>query len=296
MSSPIIGWAGHRGLRYGPAMDDEDGYFPERVAATYDDSSDGMFDPGFADTVAEALAGLAGGGRALELGIGTGRIALPLARRGVEVHGIDLSRAMVARLRAKPGGDAIGVTIGDFATTRADGAFRIAYLVFNTISNLTTQDAQVACFRNAAAHLEPGGCFVIEVGVPELRRLPPGQTVLPWQMTPTRWAFDSYDMATQAMSSNYLTVENGRGEYRSIPFRYAWPSELDLMAQIAGCACATGGRTGTGSPSPARAASTSRSGKRSRNGRAPHCPSSASASPGRPASLPARRAAGWSRP
>jgi SAM-dependent methyltransferase len=234
MSSPIIGWAGHRGLRYGPAMDDEDGYFPERVAATYDDSSDGMFDPAFAATVAEVLAALAGGGRALELGIGTGRIALPLARRGVEVHGIDLSRAMVARMRAKPGGDAIGVTIGDFATTRVDGAFRIAYLVFNTINNLTTQDAQVACFRNAAAHLEPGGCFVIEVGVPELRRLPPGQTVLPWQVTPTRWAFDSYDMATQAMSSNYLTLENGRGEYRSIPFRYVWPSELDLMAQIAG--------------------------------------------------------------
>ena len=119
-------------------MDDEDGYFPERVAATYDDSSDGMFDPAFADTVAEVLAGLAGGGRALELGIGTGRIALPLARRGVEVHGIDLSRAMVARLRDKPGGDAIGVTIGDFATTRVDGTFSLAYLVFNTIKNLTS--------------------------------------------------------------------------------------------------------------------------------------------------------------
>ena len=215
-------------------MDDEDGYFPERVAATYDDSSDGMFDPAFADTVAEVLAGLAGGGRALELGIGTGRIALPLARRGVQVHGIDLSRAMVARLRDKPGGEAIPVAIGDFATTTVDGTFSLAYLVFNTIMNLTSQDAQVACFRNAVRHLEPGGCFVIEVGVPELRRLPPGQTVLPWRVTPTRWAFDSYDMATQAMSSNYLTVENGRGEYRSIPFRYVWPSELDLMAQIAG--------------------------------------------------------------
>ena len=131
-----------------------------------------MFEPGAVDAVAEVLAGLAGGGRALELGIGTGRIALPLARRGVEVHGIDLSRAMVARLRAKPGGDAIPVAIGDFATTTMDGTFALAYLVFNTIENLTTQDAQVACFRNAAAHLEPGGCFVIEVGVPELRRLP----------------------------------------------------------------------------------------------------------------------------
>jgi SAM-dependent methyltransferase len=215
-------------------MEDADGYFPERVAATYDDSADGMFDPAFTDTVAEVLAGLAGGGRALEFGIGTGRIALPLARRGVEVHGIDLSRAMVARLRAKPGGETIPVAIGDFATTAMDGTFALAYLVFNTIENLTSQDAQVACFRNAAAHLAPGGCFVIEVGVPELRRLPPGQNVLPWQVTPTHWAFDLYDTATQAMSSNYITVTGGRGEYRSIPFRYVWPSELDLMARLAG--------------------------------------------------------------
>jgi SAM-dependent methyltransferase len=215
-------------------MDDEDGYFGERVAATYDDSPGGMFDPAFIDSVADVLAGLAGPGRALELGIGTGRIALPLARRGVDVHGIDMSRAMVARLRAKPGGDAIGVTIGDFATTRVDGTFSLVYLVFNTINNLTTQEAQVACFRNAAAHLVPGGCFVIEVGVPELRRLPPGQTVVPWQVSAQRWAFDSYDPATQAMSSNYITLEGGRGEYRSIPFRYVWPAELDLMAQLAG--------------------------------------------------------------
>ena len=231
---PVNGWAGSPGLRYGPAMDDADGYFPERVAATYDDSSEGMFDPVFTDTVAEVLAGLAGGGRALELAIGTGRIALPLARRGVEVHGIDLSRAMVARLRAKPGGEAIPVAIGDIATTTVDGTFSLAYLVFNTIENLTTQDTQVACFRNAARHLEPGGCFVIEVEVPELRRLPPGQNVLPWQVTPTRWAFDIYDTATQAMSSNYITVTDGRGEYSSIPFRYVWPSELDLMARLAG--------------------------------------------------------------
>ena len=215
-------------------MDDDDGYFPERVAATYDDSSEGMFDPALIEVVAGLLAGLAGAGRALELGIGTGRIALPLARRGVPVHGIDLSRAMVARLRAKPGGDAIGVTIGDFATTRVDGTFSLAYLVFNTINNLTTQEAQVACFGNAAAHLEPGGCFVIEVGVPELRRLPPGQNVVPFQVSPTRLAFDIYDTATQAMSSNYVTIDGGRGEYRSIPFRYVWPAELDLMAQLAG--------------------------------------------------------------
>jgi len=212
---------------------DDDGYFPESVAATYDSSED-MFDAAAVETTAGVLAELAGRGRALELGIGTGRIALPLARRGVEVHGIDLSRAMVARLRAKPGGDGIPVTIGDFATATADGTFSLAYLVFNTIMNLTTQDAQVACFRNVARHLEPGGCFVIEVGVPELRRLPPGQNTVPWQVTPTRWAFDIYDTATQAMSSNYITVEDGRGEYRSIPFRYVWPAELDLMARLAG--------------------------------------------------------------
>ena len=153
-------------------MDDEDGYFGERVAARYDESYADMFEPGVVDAVVEILAGLAGGGRALELGIGTGRIALPLARRGVEVHGIDLSRAMVARLRAKPGGEAIGVTIGDFATARADRTFTVAYLLFNTIMNLTTQ---VACFRNVAAHLEPGGCFVVEVMIPDLRRLPAEQ-------------------------------------------------------------------------------------------------------------------------
>ena len=215
-------------------MDEADGYFGERVAATYDDPSAEMFQAGVADAVAEVLAELAGGGRALELGIGTGRIALPLARRGVPVHGIDMSRAMVARLRTKPGGDAIGVTIGDFATTRVDGTFSVAYLVFNTIMNLTTQEAQVACFRNVAAHLEPGGCFVIEVHVPELRRLPPGQNVVPFHVSPTQWSFDVYDVAAQAMSSNYVKVADGRGEYWSIPFRYVWPSELDLMARLAG--------------------------------------------------------------
>ena len=215
-------------------MTDPDGYFGERFAATYDESAADMFEPPVVDAAADFLAGLAGGGRALEMGIGTGRIALPLARRGVPVHGIDMSRAMVARLRAKPGGDAIGVTIGDFATARVDGTFSVAYLVFNTIMNLTTQAAQVACFRNVAAHLEPGGCFVIEVHVPELRRLPPGQNVVPFHVSPARWAFDVYDVATQAMSSNYVEVADGRGEYTSIPFRYVWPAELDLMAQLAG--------------------------------------------------------------
>ncbi|MFF2183551.1 class I SAM-dependent DNA methyltransferase [Streptomyces sp. NPDC058155] len=215
-------------------MDDEDGYFGERVAATYDNPSAREFQPETLAPMADLLAGLADGGRALELGIGTGRVALPLAGRGVPVHGIDLSRAMVARMRDKPGGDAIGVTIGDFATTRVDGTFSVAYLVFNTIMNLTTQAAQVACFRNVAAHLAPGGCFVIETMLPELRKLPAGQDVVPFHVSPTHWSFDVYDVATQEMSSNYVEVVDGRGDYWSVPFRYVWPAELDLMAQLAG--------------------------------------------------------------
>jgi len=216
-------------------MDDQDGYFGGRVAASYDDEEGDRFAAAAVDQTADFLAGLAGGGRALELAIGTGRIALPLASRGVPVHGIDMSRAMVAGLRAKPGGDALGVTIGDFSATRVDGTFSLVYLVFNTIDNLTTQEAQVACFRNAAAHLGPGGCFVIEVEVPGLRLLPPGQTVVPFHVSDTHWGFDRYDCATQAMSSNYFALTEGGGaEYSSMPFRYVWPSELDLMAQIAG--------------------------------------------------------------
>ncbi len=221
-------------LEYRPAVDGEDGYFGEGVAASYDQSCAEMFAPDVLDETVGVLAELARGGRALELGIGTGRVALRLARRGVPVHGIDLSRAMVARLRAKPGGAAIGVTIGDFASVRAEGTFRLAYLVFNTIMNLTTQEAQVACFGNVAAHLEPGGCFVIEVMIPDLRRLPPGETVVPWRVGPEGCAFDVYDVATQEMSSNYVLVADGRAEYRSIPFRYVWPAELDLMARLAG--------------------------------------------------------------
>jgi SAM-dependent methyltransferase len=215
-------------------VNDEDGYFGERIAESYDESSGEMFERDVVQPAVDLLADLAGSGRALELGIGTGRIALPLAQRGVPVHGIDMSRAMVARLRAKPGSHPIGVTIGDFATTRVDGTFSVAYLVFNTIMNLTTQETQVACFRNVAAHLEPGGCFVIEVAIPDLRILPPGQTAVPFHVSPTKWAFDAYDVATQAMSSNYIEVVDGRGEYTSIPFRYVWPAELDLMAQLAG--------------------------------------------------------------
>jgi len=212
----------------------DDGYFNERVAARYEESAAAMFDAGAVDPVIDFLVDIAGSGRALELGIGTGRIALPLAQRGVPVHGIDVSEAMVARLRAKPGGEDIGVTIGDFATATVDGSFSLAYLVFNTIMNLTTQAAQVACFRNAAAHLEPGGCFVIEVGIPGLQRLPPGETIHAFHVSETRWGFDEYDVAKQGLTSHHFEIVDGRVERLSIPFRYAWPSEFDLMAQLAG--------------------------------------------------------------
>ena len=214
-------------------MHDDDGFFGERVAARYDESSADMFDPAVVDPVIDFLVEIAGSGRALELGIGTGRIALPLRRRGVPVHGIELSKAMVARLRAKPGGEDIGVTIGDFATTTVDETFSVAYLVFNTIVNLTTQAAQVACFRNVAAHLEPGGCFVIEVGVPGLQRLPPGETIRAFHVSETGWGIDEYDVAKQGLTSHHFNIFDGRVERNSVPFRYAWPSELDLMAQLA---------------------------------------------------------------
>lgn len=215
-------------------MHDEDGYFGEGVAATYDESSDEMFRPDVVGPTVDFLASLAGSGLALELGIGTGRIALPLAARGVEVHGIELSKAMAARLRAKPGGDGIVVTIGDFANARADGTFRLAYLVFNTIMNLTTQAAQVDCFRNVATHLEPGGRFVIEVGVPDLRRLPPGERFVVFDGRETHWGIDEYDVANQGLISHHFQLVDGRVEKSSGPFRYVWPAELDLMARIAG--------------------------------------------------------------
>jgi SAM-dependent methyltransferase len=214
-------------------------YFGESVAAQYDEPGTGMFAPAVIDSTVDFLAALARESgspepNALELGIGTGRIALPLSQRGVRVHGIDLSEAMVARLRAKPGSEQITVTIGDFATARIGGTFRLAYLVYNTIENLTTQDDQVECFRTAAAHLEPGGRFVIEVAVPDLRRLPHGETVVPFTVEPDRLGFDSYDVASQGLVSHHYLVSDGRLEVLSIPFRYVWPSELDLMARIAG--------------------------------------------------------------
>ncbi len=213
---------------------DADGYFDEAVAATYDEDSAERFDPAELEPAVDFLAELAGNGSALEFAIGTGRIALPLADRGVPMHGIDMSTAMVERLRAKPGGNDIGVTIGDFATTRVDGSFSLVYLVYNTIGNLTTQEAQVACFRNAAAHLEAGGTFVIEVGVPELRRLPPGETGHVFHIGEDRWGIDEYDVARQRLTSHHFWMEGSEVERFSMPFRYVWPSELDLMAQLAG--------------------------------------------------------------
>jgi SAM-dependent methyltransferase len=203
-------------------------YFGEDVAARYDESSAGMFEPAVVEPAVDFLADLAGGGAALELGIGTGRIALPLAARGVRVHGIDLSEAMVARLRAKPGAERIGVTIGDFATATLDATFPLAYLVFNTINNLTTQDAQVACFENVAAHLEPGGCFVIEVGVPS--RLP----LSVFDLSETHVGVDEYDADTQRLVSHHFSLVDGKWERLSIPFRSVSPAELDLMARLAG--------------------------------------------------------------
>ena len=209
-------------------------HFGEEIAAHYDDPADAMFQPAAIEPVVDFLAELAGDGAALELAIGTGRIALPLAERGVEVHGIDLSTAMVARLRAKPGGEEIPVVIGDFSTARAEGTFALAYLVFNTINNLTSQDEQVACFENVAAHLEPGGHFVIEVGLPQLQRLPPGETVRAFALTPTHLGFDEYDVARQGLISHHYELIDGAWRSHSVPFRYVWPSELDLMARLAG--------------------------------------------------------------
>jgi SAM-dependent methyltransferase len=212
----------------------EDGYFGEDVAARYDETESTQFSRGEIDAAVELLAELSDGGRALEFAIGTGRIALPLAKRGVDVAGIELSEAIVARLRDKPGGSDIPVAIGDMTSTTIEGPFSLIYLVYNSIENLTTQDAQVACFRNAAAHLSPGGRFLIEVGVPGLQRLPLGTTHQVFHASDDYWGVDEYDVVNQGLISHH--IENDNGEYRrvSMPFRYAWPAEFDLMGQLAG--------------------------------------------------------------
>jgi SAM-dependent methyltransferase len=209
-------------------------YFDERIATSFDARWPEAVDPAVVGPIVDLLAQLAGSGRALEFAVGTGRIALPLSERGVPVHGIELSEAMVAEMRKKPGSERISVTVGDMVTTRMGETFRLVYLVANSIANLTTQDAQVACFENAAAHLEPGGCFVIELYIPALRSLPPGQTVVPFALTPTHLGFEEYDVASQIAYSHHYWYLDGNWDTLSAPFRYAWPSELDLMARIAG--------------------------------------------------------------
>lgn len=209
-------------------------YFDERVASRYDEDESAMFDPDVVDRTVDALAELAGGRRVLELAVGTGRIALPLSERRVEVSGIELSPAMVDRLRAKPGGEHVDVTVGDMTTTRVAGDFGLVYLVFNTINNLLTQDAQVACFRNAAEHLAPGGCFVVEVGVPVLQRLPPGEVHYVFQHSDVAVGVDEIDVVSQRMWSHHYALDGSTYRRTSVPFRYAWPSELDLMARLAG--------------------------------------------------------------
>ena len=204
-----------------------------------DPPADPMWDPALVGATVDVLAALADGGPALEFAIGTGRIAVPLAERGVAVSGIELAADQVARLRARPGGgeDAIPVVLGDMATVRAPGAgsFRLVYLVFNTIMNLTSQDEQVACFRNAAAHLAPGGRFLVETMVPALRRLPPGERYVVFGLSDRYVGVDEYDVARQWLWSHHTTIEpDGRGVRSSAPFRYVWPAELDLMARIAG--------------------------------------------------------------
>jgi SAM-dependent methyltransferase len=212
----------------------DEGFFGERVAATYDEHSASMFDPAVLGPTVDLLAELAGDGGALEFAVGTGRVAVPLAERGVRVAGIDNSEAMLARLRAKPAAEGIEIVLGDLSTTRVEGEFSLVYLVFNTISNLVTQDAQVACFQNAAAHLRSGGRFVIENNVPALQSLPPGQTVLPFRADPEGFSFDVYDVVTQRFSSQHYYISDGRLEAFPVEFRYAWPAELDLMARLAG--------------------------------------------------------------
>jgi hypothetical protein len=214
--------------------DAEEGFFGERVASVYDQNVAGMFAPEQVQPVVDLLTRFAGDGDALEFAIGTGRIALPLAERGVRVAGIDSSEAMVSRLRAKPGGEQLDVAIGDFATTRVDGQFSVVYLVFNTIFNLVTQDAQVACFENAAAHLESGGSFVIETGVPDLQLLPLGQTIVPFRADPQGISVDVYDVVSQRFSSQHFHFDERGVTAHPVEFRYAWPAELDLMARIAG--------------------------------------------------------------
>jgi len=205
------------------------------VADVYDVTAANMFDPAVLDPAVDTLAELADGGPALELAIGTGRVALPLSARGIGVHGIELSEPMADKLREKPGSDAIPVSIGDMTSTRVPGSFRLVYIVWNAINNVTTQDEQVAVFENAAAHLDPGGRFVVEVGVPQLRRMPPGEQGRVFTMERDHVGIDTIDdFVGQIQSSHHWMRVDGRLVQHSAPYRYVWPAELDLMARVAG--------------------------------------------------------------
>ena len=212
----------------------DDGIFDERVAPTYDEDCSGMFAPEVLDSTVMFLADLAGDGRALEFAVGTGRVALALRDQGVDVAGIELSRAMVRQMMTKPGAERVAVTIGDMATSRVDGTFGLVYLVYNTITNLLTQDEQVACFCNAAAHLGPGGYFVIEDLLPALRRLPMGETLVAFDASASHVGVDEYDVVNQLLTSHHYRGVGGRGEIFRSRHRYAAPAEYDLMARIAG--------------------------------------------------------------
>lgn len=205
------------------------------VAEVYDRTSAEMFEPGVLDRTVDVLAGLAGSGAALELAVGTGRVALPLSARGVPVHGIELSPHMAEQLRRKPGSDAVPVTVGDMTTTTLGRRFRLVYLVYNTLMNVTTQDEQVDVFLNAAAHLEQGGYFVVELGVPQVRRLPVGEAGRVFALEPDHVGIDTFDdMVGQVTWSHHWMTVDGALVRHSAPYRYVWPAELDLMARIAG--------------------------------------------------------------
>ena len=208
-------------------------YWDAETAATYDESSHFMFEPDVLDPAVDFLAELAGDGAALELAIGTGRVAIPLAERGVAVSGIELSQPMTDLLRAKRAD--LPVVVGDMATATAPGEFALVYVVWNSIGNLRTQSEQVACFRNAARHLLPGGRFVVELGVPGIRRYPPGQAAVPFHVGRHHAGFDTYDLTTQqGTSHHYRRHDDGTVTYGASNFRYIWPAECDLMAQLAG--------------------------------------------------------------
>jgi SAM-dependent methyltransferase len=216
------------------AMRQED-IWDHEAAQGYDTPGTGMFSPEVLGPAVDRLAELAGDGRALEFAIGTGRVAVPLAQRGVQVTGIELSGPMIGQLRAKADEAAIPVIAGDMATTRAPGSYTLVYLVYNTISNLLTQGEQVECFRNAARHLLPGGRFVIELWVPELRKLPPEQQATVFTSEPGYIGLDTYDVLHQRVVSHHFTFGTGKNaRLVRTPHRYIWPSELDLMAQLAG--------------------------------------------------------------